>query len=108
VDAVLAMPAPRPVIQRKLRAVRASRRPARRLQIPLLDMSDTAMRLNFHELPPAEQHTVDTFIDELSRRDTLVDAFVRTYDTERPSQVYTIPSADIDRRSADAVLRMAR
>lgn len=71
-------------------------------------MSEPAKHVQFEELPPAEQHTVQTFIDELSRRDTVVDAVVRSHeDDERPSQVYAIPSADTDRRSAEAIRRMA-
>jgi hypothetical protein len=61
----------------------------------------------FDELSPAEQHTVQTYIDELSRRDTLVDQIARP-DAEhsdlRESQIYAIPSADSDRRGALAVL----
>jgi hypothetical protein len=68
----------------------------------------------FQELSAAEQHTVETYIDELSRRDTLVDhVLARSLhdaddaegDEPRDSRIYAIPSADSDRRGALAVLR---
>lgn len=71
----------------------------------VMDASGNLSR--FEELPPAEQHTVETYIDELSRRDTLVDQAITLAleDEPRDSRIYAIPSAELDLRGAMAVLR---
>jgi hypothetical protein len=65
-------------------------------------MEDACTSHRFDELPQADQHTVQTYIDELARRDTIADAVVRetllSEEEPRESQVYALPDAMRDRQ----------
>jgi hypothetical protein len=70
-------------------------------------MEDACLSRRFDDLPLTEQHTVDTYFDELTRRDTVVDQRCAGEEDEvRDSRVYSIPSAEHDRQGVSSLLAL--
>jgi hypothetical protein len=70
-------------------------------------MNEASGQSRFDDLPPAEQHDVETYIDQISRRDTVIEDCVAEsrFEPVTESLIYAIPSAELDRRSAMRLLQ---